>query len=104
MEDIMSKFNKIQQLFITELLREGHVVLTLPNQMHLEVGITTEGRDGDLQLTDDYCWVIASQEDRSVSIDSYNLGLRYSNERDKIICEQDVIDFDGQPMRILEVV
>jgi hypothetical protein len=100
----MSKFNKIQQLFITQLLKEGHVELTLPDGMYLEVGITQEGKSGDLELAEDYCWVIASQEDRSVSIDSYNLGLRYSNDRDKMICEQDVIDAEGQPMRVLEVV
>ena len=100
----MSKINKIQQLFISQLLKEGHVELTLPNQMHLEVGITQENKYGDLERTDDYCWVIASQEDRSVSIDAYNLGLRYASEREKMICEQDVVNAEGKMMRVLDVV
>ena len=43
--------SKVQQTFITCLLQEGHVQLNLPNDMVLEVGITQENKNGDLEKT-----------------------------------------------------
>jgi hypothetical protein len=79
--------NKVQEVFINHLLKEGHIQLFLPNNMILEVGITQENKYGDLEKTPDYCWLIASQNGRAVSIDEYNLGLRFKN--DKMIFEHD---------------
>jgi len=102
----MKKFtkNRIQSLLVRHLLQEGSIELVLPDGMILEVGLTQEGNAGNLEIADDYCWVIASQHDRAVSIDSYNLGLRYSQEQDKLICEQDAIDYNGDAVKVFDVV
>lgn len=99
----MTTKKKIQQLFVEHLLREGSVELALPNGMVLEVGVTQENKNGDLEITPDYCWVVASQKNRSVSIDRYNLGLRYSGDKD-IVCEYSTISADGTDIKILDVV
>lgn len=99
----MTTKKKIQQLFVEHLLREGSVELALPNGMVLEVGVTQENKNGDLEITPDYCWVVASQKNRSVSIDRYNLGLRYSGDKD-IVCEHSTISADGTDIKILDVV
>ena len=78
--------SKIQQLFVEYLLKEGALELALPNGMVLEVGVTQENRYGDLEITPDYCWVVASQKNRSVSIDRYNLGIRFIGEKE-MFCE-----------------
>lgn len=96
--------DKIQSLLVRLLLEEGSVELTLPDGMVLEVGVTQESKKGDLEITPDYCWVVASQHDRAVSIDSYNLGLRYSQKQSKLICEQDAIDYNGDEIKLFNVV
>jgi|688.fasta_scaffold168091_2 hypothetical protein len=96
--------NKVQQAFISYLLQEGHVQLILPNEMILEVGITQENENGDLEKIPDYCWVIASQKGRSVSIDEYNLGLRYQNKNDRMICEHEAVSNDGENIKILDII
>lgn len=96
--------NKIQELLMQHLLCEGSIELRLPDGMVLEVGITQENKQGDLEKNPHYCWVIASQDDRAVSIDSYNLGLRFSPGSDKMVVEQDVISIDGKPTCVLDVV
>jgi hypothetical protein len=96
--------NKVQQTFITCLLEEGHVQLNLPNDMVLEVGITQENKNGDLEKIPNYCWVIASQKGRSVSIDEYNLGLRYQDEKDRLICEHETVSNEGENIKILDVI
>lgn len=93
---------KVQEYFLNHLLQEGFVKLVLPNNMILEVGITQENKYGDLEKTEDYCWIIASQMDRSVSIDSYNLALRCNT--DNIVCEQNSFDKNGDSIKILEVI
>lgn len=93
---------KVQEYFLSHLLQEGFVKLVLPNNMILEVGITQENKYGDLEKTEDYCWIIASQIDRSVSIDSYNLSLRCNT--DNIVCEQNSFDKNGDSIKILEVI
>lgn len=95
--------SKIQRLFVEYLMKEGAVELALPNGMVLEVGVTQENSYGDLEITPDYCWVIASQKNRSVSIDRYNLGLRYSGENE-IVCEHSTISSDGTNIKIFDVV
>jgi hypothetical protein len=95
---------KIQSMFIKQLFKEGFVELVLPTGMKLEVGVVNEGKNGDFEIQDDYCWIIASQEDRSVSIDNYTFGLRFSEDPNKMICSEDTINYDGEKTRIFEVV
>lgn len=97
--------NKVQEVFINHLLREGHVQLLLPNNMILEVGITQENRYGDLEKDPNYCWLIASQNGREVSIDEYNLGLRFEDKKDeKMICEHQSVSQSGESIKILDVI
>ncbi len=94
--------SKVQEVFISHLLKEGQVQLLLPNGMTLEVGITQENRYGDLEKNPNYCWVIASQNGREVSIDEYNLGLRF--EEDKMVCEHQSVSNTGENITILDIV
>lgn len=94
--------NKIQRLVVEYLLKEGSLELSLPNGMVLEVGVTQEDRYGRKEIAQDYCWVVASQKNRSVSIDRYNLGLRYTGDRE-MVCEQSVLNEDGTSLKILDV-
>lgn len=95
--------NRVQEVFINHLLSEGSVELLLPNNMVLEVGITQENKYGDLEKNPEYCWVIASQNGREVSIDKYNLGLRFE-DADKMICEHQSISQNGENVRIFDVI
>lgn len=97
--------NKVQEVFITHLLKEGYVELNLPDNITLEVGITQENKNGDLEKVPNYCWVIASQNGRAVSIDEYNLGLRYEDKQDeKMICEHESLSSTGENIKILDVI
>lgn len=95
--------NRVQEVFITHLLKEGHIQLILPNNITLEVGITQENKNGDLEKVPNYCWVIASQHGRAVSIDEYNLGLRYE-DKNKMICEHESISDEGEGTIIFDVI
>jgi hypothetical protein len=95
--------NKIQSLLVDYLLKEGAVELVLPNGMVLEVGLTQENKYGDLEITPDYCWVVASQKDRSVSIDRYNLGIRFSGDKE-MLCEHSVVSDDGTNIKVFDVI
>jgi hypothetical protein len=95
--------SRVQEVFITHLLKEGSVELILPNNMVLEVGITQEDKNGDLEKIPNYCWVIASQNGRAVSIDEYNLGLRYE-DNDKMIFEHQSTSSHGENIKILDVI
>jgi hypothetical protein len=98
----MSKIDKLQYLLIKSLLQDGEVELILPNGIELKVGITQEGKHGK-EKTEDYCWLTATQQDRTVILDSYNLGLQFPKE-DKLVCENDYLDDCGQAMIGLDVV
>jgi len=95
--------NRIQRLMVEYLMKEGVLEICLPNGMVVEFGVTQENRYGKQEITPDYCWVTASQRNRSVCIDQYNLGLRYSGERE-MVCEQSVLNDDGTTIKILEVI
>lgn len=95
---------KIQHLLIKHLLESGEISLKLPDGMELHIGITQEGRDGDLHKVDQYCWLIAEQHERTVAIDSYNLGLRFPDESDMIVLEDELIGEEGLVVKHLDVV
>ncbi len=98
------KASKLQYLLIKQLLQKGSVELILPDGVTVEIGITQEDEFGDVHKTDDYCYVVASRNDKTVMLDSFNLGLQYAPEKDTIICEDEMLDDDGRLMRSLDVV
>lgn len=100
----MTRKDKIQCLLISHLLEEGQIELTLPDGLVLELGISKENKHGELHIKDNYAWVIASQKDRIISMDSYNLGLRFADTDNKIVLEDESVDENGQPLKILSVV
>ena len=100
----MDRQKKIQYLLVTHLLEKGHIELTLPDGMVLEMGIVQENELGELEKADDYCWIIASQKDRIVSMDSFNFGLRYAEDSGKMIFEDSILDHDGQQMKVLQAI
>ncbi len=99
-----SRALKLQYLLITQLLKKGAVELILPDGVTLEIGITQEDKFGSLRKEDDYCYVVASREGKSVTLDSFNLGLQFEPEDHTIIYEDETIGADGQLVRTLDVV
>ena len=97
----MTRKDKIQHLLISHLLEEGTIQLSLPDGMIVELGILKENKYGDLVKMNDYAWVIASQKDREVSIDTYNLGLKYNSDNGKVMLD-DESEIDG--IRSLSVI
>jgi hypothetical protein len=105
MEDtIMDRVGKIQCLLMTHLMEKGYIELKLPDGMVLELGIVQEDKHGKMVKTDGYSWLIATQKEREVFMDSYNLGLRYVDEDGKIVIEDNMERKDGQPIRELVAV
>ena len=94
---------KIQHLFVEYLMREGAIELVLPGGMVLEVGLTQEDKYGDLEIVPDYCWIVASQKSRSISIDRYNLGIRYLGDKE-MVCEHSHLSEDGTSINILDLI
>jgi len=100
----MKKNSKIQSLLISHLLNKGSIELVLPDGMKVELGITREGKDGDLEKCDNYCWLVASQDSRVITMDSFNLGLRFLDDESKIVLESESLDQDGSSLRVFDVV
>ncbi len=95
--------SKIQKLFTEFLLSQGSIELILPNGATLEVGVTQENQIGDLEIVPEYCWILASQNNRSISMDNYNLGIRYNGDKE-ILCEYSIVSEDGTNINVLDVV
>jgi hypothetical protein len=83
----MTGKDKIQHLLITYLMNYGSISLRLPDEVELQIGITQEGKNGLPIKSENYCWVVTSRGDKSVALDSYNLGLNFSSEKDIIMFE-----------------
>lgn len=98
------KIKKLQNLLITHLLEVGKVELLLPDGFLLEIGIVQENKKGDLVKSDNYCYVLASKEHNSTIIDSYNLGLAYEQDEDKILYDDEFEDPNGRLIRRFNVV
>jgi len=86
----MNKKDKIQYLIISHLMEYGSIKLNLPDNMQVEIGITQEGKHGR-HIENNYCWIEASRDNKSVEIDSFNLGLNFRNN-DGIVLINDVED------------
>lgn len=100
----MTRKDKIQHLLITHLLQNGQITLVLPTGLVLEIGMIQEDAIGRRTVVEDYCYVSAEQEDRKVSIDSFNLALSFSPENGRILCEDNIEDELGNPITMLNVI
>ena len=99
----MSK-RKIQSMIVEHLMKHGQIELLLPDNVTLEIGITQENQTGKFVKKDDYCWVMASQNDRTACIDSFNLGLRFADDKNTLILEDSFVNQNGEQVRRLDVV
>jgi hypothetical protein len=98
------KKRKIQALIVEHLIKYGQLEILLPDGVKLEIGTTQENQNGKLVKKNDYCWVIASREGRSTSIDAYNMGLRFSDDDKVLVFEDKFLDQNGENIRRLDVV
>ena len=96
--------NKIQSMLVEHLLKHGQIEILLPDGVTLEIGLTQENEDGELEVQDDYCWIIASHGDRVASIDSYNMGLRFEDKENVLMFEEKLIDQNGEHIRRVNVI
>ncbi len=99
----MTKKDKIQHLIISYLLENGQIAINLPDGLNLEIGITQEGKHGNLIKKDNYCWVVANMDDRTASIDSYNLGLKFLSD-ENLVFEYETINENGENIKMLDVI
>lgn len=96
--------NKIQALLINHLSKYGNLRLLLPDGIVLEIGTNQLAENGKLVNVENYCWIIASKEDKMAVLDSYNLGLRFRDEDKSIILDETVVNHEGEKVRKLDVV
>lgn len=94
---------KIQTLLVDYLSKHGQIELILPDGVKLEIGITQELK-GELIKREDYCWVIASRKGRTACLDSYNLGVRFNDEKNILILEDSFLNHEGEQIRRLDVI
>ncbi len=102
----MTRTDKLQHLLITHLKKHGVVELILPDGIMLEIGITKENARGEIEIDrdDEYCFVTATRQDKSILIDSFNLALQFEDSPSTIIFEDNITDDVGKAVRTLEVV
>jgi hypothetical protein len=100
----MNTPRKLQSLLIRQLLAKGTIQLLLPDGVTLEIGITQEDQFGDVRKADDYCYVVATRDGKSIMLDSFNLGLQYEDEDNTIIYEDQTLGDEGQLVHSLDVV
>ena len=55
-------------------------------------------------MEDKYCYVVATRGNKSILLDSYNLGLQFEDDDDTIIFEDKVLSEEGTVVRRLDVV
>lgn len=96
--------NRVQSLLINHLQKHGMIKLLLPDGVVLEIGVNQLDGNGELRKIENYCWIMASREDKMAVLDSYNLGLRFKDDKDTIVLEDRMISQDGEQVRVLDVV
>lgn len=100
----MSKKN-IQTLLIKHLMEQGQIELLLPDGVKLEIGVMQLNQNGDLvNCIEDYCYVVANRADKRTLLDSYNVGLQFSDTQDTILFDDVTLGTDGESIRRLEVI
>jgi len=102
----MTRVEKLQYLLITQLKKQGVVELVLPDGINLKIGITEVDKHGNLVINEDedYCWVTANRLDKSVLLDSFNLGLSYEDDPSTIIFEDTNVNETGESIKTLDIV
>jgi hypothetical protein len=95
---------KLQTVLMTHLQKFGSIEILLPDGVILELGITQVGKDGEMEKTEDYCWVVASRNDRQIALDKYNAGIRFSDDDKALVFEDRFEDKDGNHVRRVDVV
>lgn len=99
----MNTPKKLQSILIRQLLEKGTVQLILPDGVQLEIGITQEDQFGKPQKSEDYCYVTAKRQGKTIMLDSYNLGLQFEEEDNTIVLENEVLGESGQILHSLDV-
>jgi len=70
--------NSIQSVLNAYLERKGSIDILLPDGVELEIGITRQGKLG-VEKSSDYCWVVATRDDRATSIDRYSMSMEFDD-------------------------
>jgi len=96
--------SKLQAILITQLQKYGTVELLLPDGVILELGITQIAKDGEVIKAEDYCWVIASRQDKQIALDKYNLSLKFNDKPSVVVFDEAFVDNNGHEVRRLEVI
>ena len=99
----MNISKKIQQDILIHLLKHGSIELLLPDHVTVEIGIDKEGTKGKKEITNDYCYVVATRKDRSTMIDSYNLSVQFEDRPNTVVLEDSLYTDDGEPLKRLDV-
>lgn len=100
----MSK-KRIQSLLINYLMKQGQIELLLPDGVKLEIGVLQEDKKGKLiNCIEDYCYVTVTREDKQFLLDSYNMGLKFSEDPRTMILDEISINEEGEAIRNLEVI
>ncbi len=99
-----AKARKLQYLLITQLQQTGTVELVLPDGIRLEIGITQEDEFGEKKKTDNYCYVVATRDGTSATLESGNLGIQYQPTDKTLIYEDELFDDKGRLVRTLDVI
>lgn len=102
----MTRTDKIQHLLITQLKKSGVVEIILPDGINLKIGITEMDQEGNVVINqdDDYCWITANRLDKSILLDSFNLGLSFNDDPRTIVFEDINTNEIGEPIKTLEIV
>lgn len=96
--------NKIQSLVISHLQKYGILKILLPDNVELEIGTTQEDKYGHEVKSENYCYIIASKDNKATVFDSFNLGIRFSNDEDNCVLDDCFVDSEGNNIRQLNVV
>ena len=83
-----SNKNRVQFILNEYLEMHGKIDLQLPDGVGLQIGITQDGPRGPERQAD-YCWVCASRDDRSTTIDRYSLSAHFDDLSRKVLAEED---------------
>jgi hypothetical protein len=95
---------KVQSLLISHLQKHGSIKIFLPDEVILEIGVNQVNQNGELINADNYCWVITTKGDRMTVLDSYNLGLRFSENAKNLIFEDTFVNNEGEKVKRLDVI
>ena len=79
--------NRIQFLLNEYLETYGSIDIQLPDGVGVEIDITQDGKKGPRRLGD-YCWVVASRDDRLTTLDRYAMSMQFEDEGCRILDEQ----------------